>query len=180
MESYRVEVSSILEVLGETVEVSDTLALPELTVGDERFVARGPVRFDVSLTNTGAAIITMGRVVYPVLATCARCLCEFPTEISAELDGFYVMPGEDKDLPEEQEIEYIDAEGAIDLSPALMAALVLEAPFAPLHAEDCAGICVECGADLNEGDCGCMKAVDAAKNPFAALGSLISDDVESP
>jgi uncharacterized protein len=49
---------------------------------------------------------------------------------------------------------------------------VLEAPFAPLHDEECAGICPECGADLNQGPCGCETAV-RGPHPFAALEGLL-------
>lgn len=175
MDSYRVDIQSILEVLAETIEVSDDLRLDSFEVGTEVFKPQGPAHFDVTLTNTGPAIIGMGKVRLPVHATCARCLAEFPTEIDAEVDGFYVMPGRDKDLPEEQEIEYIDGEFRVDILPAIMAALVLEAPFAPLHDESCAGICADCGADLNEGPCECAEKTDDT-HPFAGLKNLLGDD----
>ena len=175
MDSYRVDIQSILEVLAETIAISDDLVLDTFEVGTEVFKPTGPAHFDITLTNTGAAIIGMGKVRLPVLATCARCLAEFPTEIDAEVDGFYVMRGRDEDLPQEQQIEYIDAEYRVDVLPSIMAALVVEAPFAPLHDENCAGICVECGADLNEGPCGCDTSIDDL-HPFAGLKDLLGDD----
>jgi uncharacterized protein len=175
MNSYRVDIQSILEVLAETIEVSDDLTFDTFEVGTEIFKPQGPAHFDITLTNTGAAIIGMGKVRLPVLATCARCLTDFPTVIEAEVDGFYVMPGRDQDLPEEQEIEYIDAEYKIDLFPSILAALVLEAPFAPLHDEECAGICADCGADLNEGPCDCAEE-GSDLHPFAGLKDLLGDD----
>ena len=95
----------------------DDLAFDTLQVGAEMFAPTGPAHFDVTITNTGTAIIAMGTVTLPVLATCARCLVEFPTEIAAEVDGFYVAPGHDEGIPEEQEIEYIDAENHVDILP---------------------------------------------------------------
>lgn len=175
MNSYRVDIQSILEVFAETIEVSDDLVLDTFEVGTEVFKPQGPAHFDITLTNTGTAIIGMGNVTLPVLATCARCLEEFPTEIDAEVDGFYVMVGRDQDLPEEQEIEYIDGEYHIDILPSIMAGLVLEAPFAPLHDEECAGICATCGADLNEGPCACQRTLGDA-HPFAGLKGLLGDE----
>jgi hypothetical protein len=58
-----------------------------------------------------------------------------------------------------------------------LSALVLEAPFAPLHDAECAGICPTCGADLNEGPCGCEAQVDGA-HPFAGLGDLFEEPGE--
>jgi uncharacterized protein len=174
MDSYRVDIQSILEVLAETIEVSDDLQIDSFEVGTEVFVPQGPAHFDVTLTNTGTAIIGMGRVSLPVLATCARCLAEFPVIIEGEVDGFYIRPGQEEGLPEEQQIEYIDGEHQVDILPAVMAALILEAPFAPLHDEACAGICASCGADLNEGPCTCREASDDS-HPFAALQGLLGE-----
>ena len=97
--------------------------------------------------------------------------------IEADVDGYYVHPGDLENIPEEQEVEEIDHEGYIDVLPAIMSGLVLEAPFAPLHADDCAGLCPECGADLNEGSCSCSPKPDA-ENPFAALGALLESEPE--
>jgi uncharacterized protein len=176
--TYTVNVADILEVLGASTVVDGSFELERLQVGAEEFVLREPVRFSVTLTNTGTSVIGMGRVVAAVSATCSRCLCEFPTEIDAEVDGFYVRPGAEEGVPEEQEVEYIDGEGIIDILPSMMAALVLEAPFAPLHDEECAGLCVSCGADLNEGPCGCDADTEVA-GPFAALKTLLPPDSES-
>jgi uncharacterized protein len=175
MESYRVDIGSILDVLGECVSVDDEVAVDGFAVGDEEFTPLGPVRFALTVANTGTAVIATGTAELPVRATCARCLAEFPTEILGEVDGFYIMPGDEEGVPEEQEIEYVDPEGFVDLWPAIHAALVLEAPFAPLHDEECAGICAQCGADLNDGPCGCPQGPDDT-HPFAGLKDLLGSD----
>lgn len=175
MEAIEVDLSPILGVLGATLDVSGELALGDLEVGAEEFVARGPATFDLTLTNTGAAVISMGQVSFPVSATCARCLADFPTDIEAEVDGFYVHPGHEGGLPEEQEFEFISGSNTIDVAPSIAAALVLEAPFAPVHDEECAGICPECGADLNEGPCGCTTSA-AEDHPFAGLKELLGEE----
>jgi len=175
MDTFRVDVKSILDDLGGTIEVADTFPLDDLDVGDEHFALREPVRFDVTLTNGGTGIIAMGTVTAEVTATCARCLVEFPLTLTGDVDGYYIEPGNIDNIPEEQEVEELDADGYIDLLPALMEALILEAPFAPLHDEDCAGICPECGADMNVAPCDCASAPDKS-NPFAALGSLLEDE----
>ena len=38
----------------------------------------------------------------------------------------------------------------IDLDPALRDAVVLDLPFTPLCRDDCLGLCVTCGANLND------------------------------
>lgn len=175
MEACRLQIAELLDSLGSSTVVADSLSLPSLDVGDEHFDMRGPVTFEVTVTNTGAAVIAYGPVHAPVTATCVRCLCEFPMVIEGDVEGFYVFPGHDDDIPEEQDVEYIDADGVIDLMPALMGAIVLEAPFAPLHDENCAGICGGCGSHLDTAECTCAVGVDE-EHPFAALRSLASDE----
>lgn len=174
MDSYLVKLTSILDDLGATIEVSDEFALETLQVGSEVFVPRAPARFDLWLTNTGTSVVSGGKVVADVVGTCSRCLCEFPFTIEGEIDGFYIEHGKEEGIPEDQDYEYIDQEGVADVLPAVMVALVLEAPFAPLHDEDCAGLCSTCGADLNAGACDCDDAA-GNENPFATLGSLLTD-----
>ena len=48
----------------------------------------------------------------------------------------------------------------IDLAPLVRDAVVLELPMAPLCRDDCAGLCPQCGANRNEGDCGCVAPRD--------------------
>ena len=61
------------------------------------------------------------------------------------------------DLDEEL---YPIADDELDLGPLVRDAVVLELPMAPLCREDCAGLCPQCGADRNEGDCACVAPTD--------------------
>lgn len=175
MEAYRVEIAELLDSLGTSTSVTDSFVLPSLDIGDEHYDFNAPIAFDVTVTNTGTAVIAYGTVHAPAVTTCVRCLCEFPLVIEGAVEGFYVFPGQDEDIPEEQDVEYIDVDGAIDLMPAIMSAIVLEAPFAPLHDEECAGICSGCGVDLNNAECSCGSG-DDQDHPFAALRALVTED----
>lgn len=172
MDNYLVNLTSILDDLGATIEVADEFPLESLVVGDETFVPQAPASFNIWLTHTGTSVVSGGRVVADVMGTCSRCLCEFPLRIEGEVDGFYVEPGKEVGIPEDQEYEMVSPEGVVDILPSLLVALVLEAPFAPIHDEECAGLCTRCGADLNAGACGCADAV-SDEHPFAALGALL-------
>lgn len=175
--SYEVDVRSILEDLGGIIQIDAEVQLPPLLLGDEEFAPAGPARILLSITNTGAGIVASGTVHADVHARCSRCLREFVLPVTGDVEGFYVKAGAEHELPEEQEYGFV-REGAIDLTDALLAALALEVPFAPVHASDCAGICPTCGVDLNEGACSCPSP--ATDSPFAALEVLLPDDVDTP
>lgn len=167
---YLVDVRPILEDLGATISLDSDLDLPEVCLGTETFKPNKPAHLVAQVTNSGAGIVVDGTVEAEFDAVCSRCLRDFPLPVTAPVEGFYVAPGHDNEIPEEQEVSYIN-EGTIDLMEQILAAIVLELPFAPLHAEDCPGICPQCGADLSEGPCGCEP--DASDSPFAKLKELL-------
>jgi len=174
--SYVVPVKSVLDRLGETERISGGLDIEPQRLGDAVFEPVGPLEFDVTLTFTGAGIVAAGSVRGLLRTACARCLSDFETGAEGVVEAFYIERGAEEALPEEQEYEYV-VDGKVDLEPALLQALVVELPFAPVHAEDCAGICPQCGADLNEGPCGCSPEPTAS--PFDKLKGLFPAEAES-
>jgi len=173
MFSYRVVVRSILENVGGSLEISDVIDEPSFAVGEDSFTLLEPAPFKVTVSNAGAGIVAYGTISARVAVTCSRCLCTFEDTFEGDVVGFYLRPA-DK-TPHEEEAELVDGEGIIDIGPALLAALVIEAPFAPLHDPGCAGLCASCGADLNTEECSCDSTA-ADDHPFAALKGLLGED----
>lgn len=174
MITYRVDVRPILESVGASLDIADTLDIPEIVVGDEVFRLLEPATFSVAVSNAGAGIVAYGSTSARVQATCSRCLCEFEDTLEGEVVGFFVRPG-DEPGQDEDDAGRVDDAGSIDIGPALSAALVIEAPFVPLHEPECAGLCSGCGADLNVEVCTCEACGDD-DHPFAALKDLLEGD----
>jgi uncharacterized protein len=63
------------------------------------------------------------------------------------------------------------SEFTVDLSEEIANCLRIELPMKPLCRPDCAGLCQKCGANLNEGPCGCKP--DEEDGPWAKLRGLI-------
>jgi len=168
-----VDVKDILDELAESVSVDAEFVLEPLVLGTETFTPVGPAHVDVTVTYTGTGqVISHGQVDVEVSTQCSRCLKDFTMIAHGDVEGFYVRPGHDDEIPEEQEVEYIH-DRAIDVLPAVRSALILDLPFAPLHDESCPGICASCGADLTAGPCGCEP--DRSDSPFAALKDLVRE-----
>jgi len=60
--------------------------------------------------------------------------------------------------------------GEIRLDSVCLEVISLALPVKPLCREDCAGLCAQCGADLNGGACGCKEA--RPPSPFDVLAAL--------
>ena len=100
------------------------------------------------------------------------------------MDGWYLFEEpEIRDDSDEDEIDYylVGPNDDIDLTEALFSTLLFETPYVVLCKPDCKGLCPHCGANLNEGDCGCTERVEQERavspdNPFAVLSQLKFDD----
>lgn len=175
MQPYPVSVAEILSEHGATLHIEGDVDLGAFTVGEEPFEGIAPAHFALDLTNTGSGVVAMGSIAGEVKAECARCLRDFPLLVTGEVEGFYVEARYADEIPEESDAEPVADDETVDLAPALMSAIAVELPFAPLHDPDCEGLCATCGADLNEGPCACHHDANAA-SPFAALKSLLPDE----
>jgi len=105
-----------------------------------------PVEFDLRLESVVEGVLVTGTARVQVRGECVRCLVSISDELEADLQELYVYPGvePDDDLASRLQGDLIDVE------PVLRDAVVLDLPFQPLCRDDCAGLCVECGANLNE------------------------------
>jgi uncharacterized protein len=101
-----------------------------------------PVRLDISRT-TGDGYVLRLRLNATLVGPCMRCL--EPAGPAFDVDVREVsQPGGTDDLIS----PYIE-HGILDLRGWARDALALALPTALLCREDCAGLCAECGADLN-------------------------------
>lgn len=82
---------------------------------------------------------------------CIRCLEPFALPIVIEIDEHYYHPPH---LAPEGEF-FIDDTGIVDLAPLMREMALLAQPINPICRDACQGLCMECGQNLNERDCGC-------------------------
>ena len=125
------------------------------------------VSLDVRLEAVNEGVVVKGAVTAPWLGECRRCLRPVEGRLSAEVLEVF------EDEPVEGETSKLDVD-RIDLEPLAREAVLLELPLAPLCADDCAGLCPTCGAELDGADCG--HAVTPRDERWAALDQLTFDD----
>lgn len=142
--------------------------------GAVRFV--GPIGLHLRAQRVDEMVTVDGELRATLVLACSRCLKEFEHKLEGAFSLAFVreLPvveeehdGTEVEL-EAEEMGLIAYEGEeIDLTAALQEQIVMALPYKPLCREDCRGLCPQCGADLNEGDCGCAPRVFNGK--FAAL-----------
>jgi uncharacterized protein len=116
-------------------------------VGGSR-LGDGPLIIDALLERIPDGVVIHGTVSTAYTAQCSRCLQPISREINASVrELFEANPIEGETYP-------LDGE-EIDLEPPVRDAILLDLPPAPLCRDDCAGLCAQCGVDLNEQSCSC-------------------------
>jgi uncharacterized protein len=125
----------------------------------------GPLSGHVRMRRTNQCVLVDGWVDLTLELTCTRCLTEFkqPMQVILE-ERFYptvdVVTGMPLPPTDEDEVFPIDDHHLLNLTEAVRQRVLLDIPMATLCKEDCAGLCAQCGHDLNLGPCECQPEVD--------------------
>jgi uncharacterized protein len=103
---------------------------------------------------------------------CVRCLETADLLLKMEFSELYAF--DNRSMSESGLL--VPESGYIDLEPLLREYALLEIPISPLCKKDCRGLCLECGQNLNQADCGHPQVNSAS--PFSALKSFLEDQPE--
>ena len=139
------------------------------------------VQGEVRLTRTEQGILAEGTLYTEFEFTCSRCLILFNCPLTLNIEEEYsptteVVSGASLPLPEEPGSFTIDEYHTLDLTEAVRQYTLLATPMKPLCCEDCAGLCPECGYNLNQGPCNCPTQVaDSRWSQLAKLASSNKD-----
>ena len=122
-----------------------------------------------SIYNRAGALTLTATVDALCLCVCARCLKEFERTMHQDVSANLSEGGEDGDDPD----SYLIQDDRIDVDEIIVTEFVLEMDETVLCDDDCAGLCENCGADLNEESCTCVSDIDPR---LSILGQLLEDD----
>lgn len=172
-----------------TAETKDSVNLCEQVAtadfGYEELELISPLTFVGEIEHTAPYFRLNGEVSAEIKLMCSRCLAEFSMQLAVPIAEVYTnkqeaLPDVDEDSEDFgfDEIGFFEGD-EIEIAPALLKALFLELPMRPLCREDCRGICPECGADLNKGDCGCkVDNIDFRLEKLKTLFAQMNNDEE--
>lgn len=132
-------------------------------------VALTPLRGRFEATRTSEGVYLSGRLDSAIQVECVRCLKEVMLPISIGLDELFYYPA--SAAPDGEHPVFEGESGYIDLSPMVRELSLLEVPMNAVCRHDCQGLCMECGQDLNEADCGCE--LDEIDSRLAGLRELL-------
>ncbi len=117
----------------------------------------GDLSVEVCCELLGEELLVRGVLSLPCRCVCSRC--------GGDFDAVFV---------EGEYCESFDVAGLsfFDLTDSVREGILLTLPFYPLCKEDCRGVCLHCGVNLNVAPCGCSQAGE--DSPWDALDGLTS------
>lgn len=99
--------------------------------------------------------LVRGSVHGSVSLPCVRCMEDAIVKIEQEFDVYEEIG--DTDETDEPRLAEEDGMIVLDAAAILWEQFLLALPAKPLCKADCKGLCPKCGAELNDGDCGCNR-----------------------
>jgi uncharacterized protein len=141
-------------------------------IGDgQKYAVRGECR----LLHLQRSILAKCRFDTVVELNCGRCLGQFRHPLKIKFEEEFVptvdvTSGVPLPEPEEATTFTIDEHHILDLTEAVRQYMLMALPMKALCVEDCAGLCPDCGQDLNRGPCDCPpREIDARWSELTKL-----------
>jgi uncharacterized protein len=122
----------------------------------------GPLSATLEVYKAGDKYVLEGKLSGRLEIRCDRCAEAYVEGLSTDFRLFLAPPPPDG-YPEETVLRTEDLTGdfivddQVELDDLIREQIYLSVPMKSLCRKDCLGLCPECGADLNQGDCRCRK-----------------------
>ncbi len=123
--------------------------------GDAFARSKGPLAYALDISLVSGEFLVSGSLSAEVEMCCSRCSVYFPLVINESAYNY------DQELDETTE--------SVDLTEDMREAIILAFPSYPVCSSVCKGLCPQCGANKNEGECQCKPPDD---HRWAALDGL--------
>ena len=122
---------------------------------------------NLKMIRTTDGVLVTGTLKTSLELECSRCLEPVSMPIELEIEEEFrptvdIHTGATLPLADDDDkATRIDEHHILNLTEVVRQAIFLTLPMHPLCQEDCAGLCIQCGQDLNKGKCDCItEAVD--------------------
>jgi uncharacterized protein len=165
---------NVAQLLKEPIGSTRSYQLEETFTAHGRFAdwVNGSVRF----LRTHQGILVNAELEARVTLACGRCLSGFTLPLTLHVEEEFfplvdVNTGRRLFQPDGSEGSRIDASHTLDLTDILRQYVITYQPMKPLCNPNCAGLCQQCGANLNQRNCSCDTA---QRDPrWGALAELL-------
>lgn len=127
---------------------------------------KAPVVVDGSVSNRAGVVRLYLEIGFEVSAPCDRCGIDAANKHTIVIDKSLAVSIENEDSDTILTVPNMK----LDVDELVFSEVILNMPTKHLCKEDCQGICVQCGKNLNDGKCDCnFKEIDPRLQKLADL-----------
>ena len=166
-----IDVSEILKEFGEKKEVNGEVRISDVEFKGERYTFQSPLKVNGTISNNGKALVLTADVEAKMGTQCARCLDDIVVDAGFSIEESFMQS--EAEASEDEDIIVFDGY-TIELDDIIEDNLIMNIKGRYLCNEDCKGLCPQCGANLNDGECGCGREFIDPR--WAGLADLINND----
>lgn len=105
--------------------------------------AGSTIKIDARFESVHEGILVTGDAFATASGECSRCLDPIDSAVEVEFQELFAYSGTSED-------DFVVENESIDLDQVIRDAVVLSLPFQPVCSAGCKGLCVTCGANLND------------------------------
>jgi len=139
-------------------------------LADELFFFKDKITGVLSVGKNSNGYNIRGLLQIPFEQTCDLCLATFHNLTKSKF-SFWLTDNSDVLHDDSNEVILFSKDAIeIDLNSSFRELIMLEPQMKSLCSENCKGLCIECGTNLNEESCGC--STDLGESPWDALKIL--------
>lgn len=133
-----------------------------------------PIDWRGTVSPLESGFLLQARLRYDQTLICQRCLEPVTETVDSGIELMLVRhesgAGDQERELEDKDLGVLVVDQEVDFTPILESEIQLAVPMRVLCRQDCKGLCPTCGANLNEGPCGCGRVVTDPR--WSALASL--------
>lgn len=155
--------------MGNTYSFEFLSSADELDVASDRYVVDGSIEIKGTVVHTGNGYRVEGNIHFKKIFQCDRCLEKSRGERMLPFSEEYKKSGE----ADEHEDMVPFSGSFIDITELIRETILLSEPLNQLCSQDCRGLCMKCGANLNQAECGCDRHIVDPR--LAALQKFFKD-----
>ncbi|MBE7011396.1 MAG: DUF177 domain-containing protein [Ruminococcaceae bacterium] len=148
-----VDLLSIANIEGKALNIEDVVDLSALDGFDFRF--KQPVKVSAKFVSLGGSINLSCKASAVIEYICDRCLAPFEDTLEIEFSEVLKKetPFDDNENKNPDIIFYTG--NSVELDEIVYNNIYMNLPSKKLCKDDCKGLCIKCGKNLNEGECSC-------------------------
>ncbi len=155
-----INLSEFMLVEGDVKTIQAPFELEHISFNnmEHKVVESSPI--NLTITYNGEREVELyGDTKVTILIPCDRCLVDKLVEFNINLFEEFNFDTKDSDeINKLKEANYLD-EYNLDLDLLVNDEIILDFPMKVLCNDDCKGLCINCGTNLNKGSCNCDTVI---------------------